>query len=225
MVRADVIVTRSKKDFKNAVIPVMSPPGILKRFQELKIGLFFGSFNPIHTGHMIIANLMAGSADLAKVWFVVSPQNPFKPSKGLLHEHDRYDMVQAAIYDNYKLEVSDIEFHLPKPSYTIHTLVHLRERHPEKEFKVIIGEDNLANFMKWKNAERILEDYGLYVYPRPAAQPSELKKHHHVTMIDAPLLDISATFIRSCIRNGRSVRYLVPDPVEEMIRTRGFYLT
>ena len=175
-------------------------------------------------GHMIIANLMAETADLKKVWFVVSPQNPFKPSKGLLHEHDRYDMVRAAIHDNYKLEVSDIEFHLPKPSYTIHTLVHLKEKHPDKEFKIIIGEDNLSGFQNWKNHERILEDYGLYVYPRPNAQPSELKQHPNVKMVEAPTLDISATFIRNCIRKGQSVRYLVPDPVEEMIRTKGFYL-
>ena len=173
---------------------------------------------------MIIANLMAETADLKKVWFVVSPQNPFKPSKGLLHEHDRYDMVRAAIHDNYKLEVSDIEFHLTKPSYTIHTLVHLKEKHPDKEFKIIIGEDNLSGFQNWKNHERILEDYGLYVYPRPNAQPSQLKQHPNVKMVEAPALDISATFIRNCIRKGQSVRYLVPDPVEEMIRTKGFYL-
>src|SRR6187549_2405393 len=117
-------------------------------------------------GHLIIANLMVGSTDLKKVWFVVSPLNPFKSSKGLLHEFDRYDMVRAAIHDNYSLEASDVEFNLPKPSYTIHTLVHLRERHPDTEFKVIMGEDNLASFTKWKNHERILEDYGLYVYRR-----------------------------------------------------------
>lgn len=188
-----------------------------------KIGLFFGSFNPIHTGHLIIANLMAETTDLKKVWFVVSPHNPFKESKSLLHEFDRYDMVRAAIYDNNKLEVSDVEFHLPKPSYTIHTLVHLNEKHPEKEFKVIIGEDNLGNFVKWKNYRQILEQYGLYVYPRPEAQPSELKMHPNVTMIDAPTLDISATFIRNCIRKKQSVRYLVPDAVYAIIRAKGFY--
>jgi nicotinate-nucleotide adenylyltransferase len=190
----------------------------------LKIGLFFGSFNPIHIGHLIIANIMAETTDLKKVWLVVSPQNPLKPSKGLLHEFDRFDMVRAAVYDHYKIEASDIEFTLPKPSYTIHTLVHLREKHPEKEFKVIVGEDNLINFVKWKNHERILEDYGLYVYPRPDAQPSPIKLHHNVRMVEAPMLDISATFIRQCIRKQQSVRYLVPDVVEEMIRTRGFYL-
>jgi nicotinate-nucleotide adenylyltransferase len=190
----------------------------------MKVGLFFGSFNPIHVGHLIIANIMAETTDLDKVWFVVSPQNPFKPSKGLLHEFDRYDMVRAAVYDSYKLEVSDIEFNLPKPSYTIHTLLHLKERHPDKEFKVIIGGDNLESFAKWKSHERILEDYGLYVYPRPQMQLSELKDHPNVKVVEAPLLDISATFIRNCIRKNQSIRYLVPDAVETMIKSKGFYL-
>ena len=189
-----------------------------------KIGLFFGSFNPIHVGHLVIANIMAETTDLNKVWFVVSPQNPLKPSKGLLHEFDRFDMVRAAVHDHYKIEVSDIEFHLPKPSYTIHTLVHLKEKHPDKNFKVIIGEDNLESFTRWKNYEMILKDYGLYVYPRPNAQLSELKQHPNVKMVDAPMMDISATFIRNCIRKKQSVRYLVPDVVEEMIRGKGFYL-
>ena len=189
-----------------------------------KIGLFFGSFNPIHTGHLIVASLMAETTDLKKVWFIVSPQSPFKSNKSLLHEFDRYDMVRAAVYENYKLEVSDVEFHLPKPSYTIHTLVHLTEKHPDKEFKVIIGEDNLEGFTKWKNYKQILDNYGLYVYPRPNAQLSDLKTHPNVKFVDVPMLDISATFIRNCIRKNQSVRYLVPDAVEEMIRARGFYL-
>jgi len=188
-----------------------------------KIGLFFGSFNPIHIGHMIIANIMAENTDLNKVWFVVSPQNPFKPSKGLLHEFDRYDMVKAAIADHYKLEVTDVEFNLPKPSYTIHTLAYLTEKHPGKEFKVIIGEDNLENFSKWKNHEQILEQFGLYVYPRPHVTNSELKRHPNVKLIEAPLLDISATYIRSCIKNNKSIRYLVPEPVEQLIRHKHFY--
>lgn len=189
----------------------------------MKIGLFFGSFNPIHVGHMIIANVMAENTDLSKVWFVVSPQNPLKPSKGLLHEFDRYDMVKAAIADNYKLEVSDVEFHLSKPSYTIHTLAHLSEKHPGKEFKLILGEDNLENFTKWKNYEQILQHHGLYVYPRPHVTNTDLKRHPNVTMIDAPLLDISATYIRSCIKSNKSIRYLVPEVVEQMIRIRQFY--
>lgn len=188
-----------------------------------KIGLFFGSFNPIHIGHLIIANIMAENTDLNKVWFVVSPQNPFKPSHGLLHEFDRYDMVKAAIGDHYKLEVSDVEFNLSKPSYTVHTLAHLTEKHPDKEFKVIIGEDNLENFVKWKNYEQILEQYGLYVYPRPNVTNSEVKRHPHVKMVEAPLLDISATYIRNCIKNNKSIRYLVPEAVEHMIRSKNFF--
>lgn len=203
----------------------------------MKIGLFFGSFNPIHMGHMIIANIMAETTDLDKVWFIVTPQNPLKPSKGLLHDFDRYDMVRAAVYENYKIEVSDVEFSLPKPNYTIHTLVHLTEKHPTKEFKVIIGEDNLESFTKWKNYERIIEDYGLYVYPRltgvlptdssgqarPNVTNSELKRHPNVKMVEAPMMDISATFIRNCIRKNQSVRYLVPDAVEAIIRDKKFY--
>jgi nicotinate-nucleotide adenylyltransferase len=188
-----------------------------------KVGLFFGSFNPIHIGHLIIANIMAENTDLSKVWFVVSPQNPFKPRKSLLHEFDRYDLVKAAIADHYKLEASDVEFHLPKPSYTIHTLTHLAEKFPEKDFKVIIGEDNLENFPQWKNHQQIMEQFGLYVYPRPHVTNSELKRHPNVKLIEAPLLDISATYIRECIKNHRSIRYLVPEPVEQLIRIRHFY--
>lgn len=188
-----------------------------------KIGLFFGSFNPIHIGHLIIGNIMAENTDLQKVWFVVSPQNPFKPAKGLLHEFDRYDLVKSAIADNFKLEVTDVEFQLTKPSYTIHTLAYLTEKHPAKEFKVIIGSDNLENFSKWKNHEQILNQYGLYVYPRPGVTNHELMRHEHVSVIEAPLLDISATYIRSCIKNNKSIRYLVPEPVEQLIRLKNFY--
>lgn len=166
---------------------------------------------------------MAETTDLDKVWMVVSPQNPLKPARGLLHEFDRYDMVRAAVYDHYKIEASDVEFHLPKPSYTIHTLVHLSEKHPDKNFRVIMGEDNLVNFVKWKNYHRILEDYGLYIYPRPGTQPSDLKNHPNVKMVEAPLLDISATFIRNCVRKRQSIRYMVPDAVEEMIQAKGYY--
>ncbi len=188
-----------------------------------KIGLFFGSFNPIHVGHMIVANIMAENSDLNKVWFIVSPQNPLKPSKGLLHEHDRYDMVKAAIADNYKLAVSDVEFHMPRPSFTIDTLAVLSEKHPDTQFKVLIGEDNLENFTRWKNYTQILDHYGLYVYPRPGVTKSELLRHHGVKMVEAPLLDISATFIRQCIKEKKSIRYMVPEPVEEMIRLHNFY--
>ncbi|MGE0590085.1 MAG: nicotinate (nicotinamide) nucleotide adenylyltransferase [Cyclobacteriaceae bacterium] len=188
------------------------------------IGLFFGSFNPIHVGHLIIANSMLENGPLDKVWFVVTPQNPLKPSKGLLHEFDRFDMVKAAIADNYKFEVSDVEFHLPKPSYTTYTLAHLSEKNPDKNFVLIIGEDNLANFSRWKNHEHILDTYQLFVYPRPRVTNSDLKRHASVKMVDAPVLDISATFIRNQIKGNKSIKYLVPESVEHLIQSRGFYL-
>jgi len=190
---------------------------------QQKIGLFFGSFNPIHTGHLVIANIMAENTDLSKVWFIVSPQNPFKPSKSLLHEFDRYDMVKAAIADHYKLEASDVEFRMPKPSYTIDTLTVLSEKNPNKQFVVIIGQDNLVNFEKWKNYQQILDLYGLYVYPRPGVTESPILRHNHVRLVQAPLMDISATYIREAVKDGKSIRYLVPEPVEQMIRLRNFY--
>lgn len=190
-----------------------------------KIGLFFGSFNPIHIGHLIIANTMVTNGNLDKIWFVVTPQNPLKPSKGLLHEFDRLDLVKAAIDDNYKFEVSDVEFHLPKPSYTAFTLAHLSEKNPDKEFVLIIGEDNLKNFSRWKNYQQILENYHLYVYPRPQVTNSDLARHANVKMIESPLLDVSATFIRKSVRDNKSIRYLVPVQVEQMIHSKGFYLS
>lgn len=190
-----------------------------------KIGLFFGSFNPIHIGHLIIANSMVENGNLDKVWFVVTPHNPLKSSKSLLHEFDRLDLVQAAISDNYKFEASDVEFHLPKPSYTVYTLTHLTEKNPEKDFVLIMGEDNLENFTKWKNYTQILENYQLYVYPRPLVTKSDLIRHPNVKMVESPLLDISATFIRKLIRDNKSIRYLVPEPVEQMIKSKGFYLS
>jgi nicotinate-nucleotide adenylyltransferase len=190
----------------------------------LKIGLFFGSFNPIHIGHLIIAHTMAYNTDLQAVWLVVSPQNPFKKSKTLLHEFDRLDMVEMAIDGNPKLKASDIEFSMPKPSYTIDTLTRLQEKFPQHQFALIIGEDNLQHFNKWKNHDKILEYYGLYVYPRPESAESELKKHPNVRLVDAPLLDISATFIRDSIRQGRSVKYLIPERVEEYILKKKFFV-
>ncbi len=189
----------------------------------MRIGLFFGSFNPIHVGHLIIANSMIENTDMDQVWFIVSPQNPFKKRNSLLHEFDRLDLVNAAIHDNYNMKVSDVEFNMPKPSYTIDTLTYLSDKFPDKEFCLIIGEDNLKSFPKWKNADKILEYYKLYVYPRPDAQPSDLNKHPNVQLVEAPLIDISATFIRKSIRNGKSVKYLVPDSVNEMILSKKFY--
>lgn len=190
----------------------------------MKIGLFFGSFNPIHVGHMIVANSMLEYTDLDNVWFVVSPQNPFKKSSGLLHEQDRLDMVRLSIGYNFRMKASEIEFGLPRPSYTIDTLTYIQERYPKDEFGLIIGEDNLAQFPKWKNYEKILEYFSLYVYPRPDADETSLKNHRNVKMVEAPLLDISATFIRKAIRDGKSIQYLVMPEVETFIRQKKFYL-
>jgi nicotinate-nucleotide adenylyltransferase len=191
----------------------------------MKIGLFFGSFNPIHIGHLIIANVMKAQTDLEQIWFVVSPQNPLKKSKSLLHEFDRYDMVHRAIHDNYDFKVSDAEFHMPRPSYTIDTMTWLQEKHPEHSFVLIVGEDNLAQFEQWKNHDKILEYFSLYVYPRPCSEPSKLKSHAKVRMVPAPLLDISATFIRDCVKNGKSIRYMVTPEVESFIDQKKFYLS
>ncbi|WP_254412748.1 nicotinate (nicotinamide) nucleotide adenylyltransferase [Dyadobacter diqingensis] len=190
----------------------------------MKIGLFFGSFNPIHIGHLIIANTMVTSTDLEQVWFVVSPQNPFKKNSSLLHEFDRYDLVQRAIADNALLKVTDVEFHMPKPSYTIDTLVRMQEKFPQHEFKLIMGEDNLAQFPNWKNHDKILEYVGLYVYPRPNSSAHHFKDHPAVKFVQAPLLDISATYLRACLKNGKSIRYMVSEPVEEMIRVKKLYV-
>ncbi|MCL4134709.1 UNVERIFIED_CONTAM: hypothetical protein GTU68_013024 [Idotea baltica] len=189
----------------------------------MKIGLFFGSFNPIHLGHLIIGNTMATHTDLGEVWYIVSPQNPFKKNKGLLHEFDRLTMVEKAIADNPKLRATDIEFNLPKPSYTIDTLTVLAEKYPQHEFVLIMGEDNLVQFEKWKNYDKILEYYKLYVYERPNTAPHNFKDHPSVSFVAAPLLDISATFIRNCIKNGRSIKYMVKEEVEEYIKWKGFY--
>lgn len=189
----------------------------------MKTGLFFGSFNPIHVGHLILANAMIQSGEVEEVWFVVSPQNPFKKRNTLLHEFDRLDMVNAAIGDNFQFRASDIEFRMPKPSYTVDTLVYLQEKHPRHSFKVIVGEDNLAGFKKWKNHNIILEEYGLLVYPRPHSKPSDLNEHKNVKIINAPMVDISATYIRNGIKGNKDIRYLVPEGVRNLIQSKGFY--
>lgn len=189
----------------------------------MKIGLFFGSFNPIHVGHLIIANTIYECSDCQEIWFVVSPQNPLKSSKSLAHEFDRYDLVQAAISDDFHFKVSDVEFNMPKPSYTVDTLAYLSEKNPNKEFSLIIGSDNLTSFPKWKNHQVILDHFGLLVYPRPGDTESPLLTHPNVTVIEAPLLNISASYIRRHIREGKSLKYLLPDPVINIIVQRHLY--
>lgn len=178
-----------------------------------KIGLFFGSFNPVHIGHLIIANHMAELADLHQVWFVVSPHNPLKPRQTLAKDHDRLHLVRLAIEDNPKLQASAIEFSLPKPSYTVDTLVYLKEKYPGDTFALIMGGDNLVTLDKWKNYEIILRDYSILVYRRPGIGTSTFDEHPNVRFFEAPLLDISATYIRQGLRNGQSMRYMLPDPV------------
>lgn len=189
----------------------------------MKIGLFFGSFNPIHVGHLIIANFMATQTDLDKVWLVVSPQNPLKPKKTLARDHDRLHLARLGIGDNSRLQASNVEFGLPKPSYTVNTLAFLKEKYPEHEFALIMGGDNLASLHLWKNYEQILAGYDIYVYKRPAYELGELAAHPRVRICEAPLLDISATYIRDCLKAGKSVRYLVPDAVWEYLESGSLY--
>ena len=162
----------------------------------MKIGLFFGSFNPIHIGHMAIANYMAEFTDLNQVWFVVSPQSPLKKKTSLLADHHRLQLVRLAIGDSLKYKASNIEFQLPKPSFTVNTLAHLTEKYPQHSFCLIMGSDNLNTFHKWKNYEHILNEHQLYIYPRPDSDGGSLKDHPNVKYVQAPFMDISATFLR-----------------------------
>lgn len=188
-----------------------------------KIGLFFGSFNPIHVGHLIIAKYLCNFTELDEIWFVVSPQNPFKEKKSLGNMYDRLEMVNLAIEGEDKLRASDIEFGLPQPSYTIDTLIHLRERYPNKEFQLIMGEDNLQGFSKWKNADIILRDYKVIVYPRPGYDAGDYKNHPSVIMTDTPLMELSSTFLRKCIKEKKDIRYYTEDKVRDFIEKKGLY--
>jgi nicotinate-nucleotide adenylyltransferase len=188
-----------------------------------RTGLFFGSFNPIHIGHLIIANFMATQTDLDEVWLVVSPQNPLKPKSSLANDYDRLHLARIAVEDNPLLRVSQIEFRLPKPSFTIDTLIYLREKYPDREFALIMGGDNLSTLPKWKNYEILLRDYSIRVYRRAGNQAGELAAHPNVKIYEAPLLDLSATYIRKCIKEGKSIRYLVPEPVFEYLSNNRLY--
>jgi nicotinate-nucleotide adenylyltransferase len=188
----------------------------------MKIGLYFGSFNPIHNGHLIIAQHILNETDLSQVWFVISPQNPFKQQKHLLNEYDRLHLVNLAIQKTAALKAVDIEFRLPKPSYTVTTLAYLEEKYPQHQFTIIMGSDSLQNLDKWKNAEAIMHNYPIHVYTRPgfpAVQPNVKQ----LTIMQAPLLEISATHIRELIQQGKSIRYLVPDMVCDEIESAGYY--
>lgn len=188
----------------------------------MKIGLYFGSFNPVHIAHLIIANHLLNETDIQKIWFVLSPQNPFKEEKSLLNEYHRLHLVKTAIADDARMRASDIEFNLPKPSYTTSTLAYLKEKNPEQEFCIIMGSDSFQNLHKWKNYELIVKDYDVYVYRRPGFEINNaINARLHIA--DAPLLQLSATEIRHYIKEGKSIRYMVPDVVREEIEKGGYY--
>ncbi len=188
----------------------------------MKIGLYFGSFNPVHVAHLIIANHILNETDMDKIWFVLSPQNPFKSQSNLLNEYHRLHMVKLATENDNRIKASDIEFNLPKPSYTITTLAYLKEKNPEHEFCIIMGSDSFQNLHKWKNNEVIVKDYEIYVYIRPKF---EITNHVNARLhiVDAPLLQLSATQIRQNVKEGKSIRYLVPENVREEIEKGGYY--
>ncbi|MFL5786832.1 MAG: nicotinate (nicotinamide) nucleotide adenylyltransferase [Flavisolibacter sp.] len=188
----------------------------------MKVGLYFGSFNPIHNGHLIVANHILNETSLEKVWFVVSPQNPFKQSGELLNEYDRLHLVQKAIEADFRLKVSDIEFNLPRPSYTTNTLAYLSEKYPTNEFSILMGSDSFQNLGNWKNAQFIISNYPIIVYKRPGFEINN-KLNASIQIMDAPLLQISATYIRELIKSGKSIKYLVPPIVEEEINAGSYF--
>jgi nicotinate-nucleotide adenylyltransferase len=191
----------------------------------MKIGLYFGTFNPIHVGHLTIANHLAEYSDLDKIWFVVTPHSPFKKKSSLLDNRQRYEMVYRATEDYTKLEPSDIEFNLPQPNYTINTLTYLKEKYPDYEFSLIMGEDNLKSFHKWKNYELILDNHDIYVYPRISKGQIETQfdNHNKIHKVDAPIMELSSTFIRNSIKNGKNVRPMLPEHVWEYLDEMNFY--
>jgi len=198
---------------------ILLPPGKI----SMKIGLYFGSFNPVHIGHMAIANFLVEYGGIDQLWFVVSPQNPLKKKENLLNDYDRLEMMHLAVSDEQRFRVSDIEFRLPKPSYTIDTLTYLSEKFPTHHFSIIMGSDNLVNFHRWKNYEAIEQNYGIIVYPRPGFDPSSLQTFRDIRWVDAPLMEISSTFIREAIREGRNMRHFLPPRVWEYVDKMGFY--
>jgi nicotinate-nucleotide adenylyltransferase len=189
----------------------------------MKVGLYFGSFNPVHIGHLIIANYVAQHTDLEQIWFVISPQNPLKRSGSLLNEYHRLYLVQVSIEDEPSLKASDIEFRLPKPSFTIDTLTYLGEKYPTHEFSIIMGSDSYQNLSEWKNYQQLVKLYPIYVYERPGFLPEKKYENANAFFLKAPLLEISSTYIRKTIREGKSIRYLVPEKVRIEIEQNGYY--
>jgi nicotinate-nucleotide adenylyltransferase len=188
----------------------------------MQIGLFFGSFNPVHTGHLIIANHILNETTLDKIWFVVSPVNPFKMSSDLLDERARLSLVNAAIQNDDRIDASDVEFQLSKPSFTINTLLFLKNAHRDHQFSIIMGSDNFRDLDKWKDHKEIISNYRILVYLRADFEVKN-KFNADVQVLTAPLLDISSTEIRELIEKGKSIRYLVPEMVRKEIEEKGYY--
>ena len=189
----------------------------------MNIGLYFGSFNPIHIGHLAIANYLVEFGPIDSLWFVVSPHNPLKKKQNLLDDYQRLELVHRAIQGDERFEVSSVEFYLPKPSYTIDTLTYLQEKHPRQRFTLLMGSDNLINLHKWKNYEQILENYRILVYPRPGVDPSDCISHPNIETIQAPLMEISSSFIRDALSLGKDVRYFMPPRSYQYLDEMGFY--
>lgn len=189
----------------------------------MKTGLFFGSFNPVHVGHMVIANYMLAFTDMKRLWFVPSPQNPFKNKSSLLAANKRIMLLNAAVGEHPHMKVSDIELKMPVPSYTIDTLTYLKEKYPKQEFCLIMGSDNLKTLSKWKNYEEIIGNYQIYVYPRPFQDPGELMKHPNVKVVEAPIMEVSSTMIRNGISEKKDLRFMVPGSVWDLITEMHFY--
>ena len=186
-------------------------------------GLYFGSFNPVHIGHLAIANFMVEFSALEQLWFVVSPQNPLKEKNSLLQDYHRLEMVRLALEDDDRFRASDIEFKLPTPSYTIDTLAYLEEKHPGREFQLVMGADGLRTFHKWKHADLIVEKYHRLIYPRPGTDADLASRLPNATLVDAPRMEISSSFIRQAIRDGKDVRHLVPARAYTYMREMHFY--
>lgn len=191
----------------------------------MKIGLYFGSFNPVHIGHLAIANYMLEFTELEQIWFVVSPQNPFKQKKTLLKDYHRIELIYRAIGEQTHFKVSDIEIKLPKPSYTIDTLVYLNEKYPQHSFSLIMGSDNLENFHKWKNFEQILNYHTIYVYPRSQYQGSRFDAHPKVQFVEAPQIQISSSFIRENLQKGKELPFFMPTEAYKYLQEMNFYKT
>ena len=189
----------------------------------IKTGLYFGSFNPVHIGHLAIANYMIEYSDLEQLWFVVSPQNPLKEKKSLLSDHQRLEMVRLALADDQRFRVSDIEFNLPTPSYTLDTLTYLGEKYPGHEFQLVMGADQLRTFHKWKHANLIARNFHRLIYPRPGVDPESLNAIPNATVVAAPLMEISSSFIRQAIKDGKDIRHLMPAPAYTYMREMHFY--